>query len=78
MPESFIVYIDESGDDGFKFNTGGSGSSEWFILSAVVIRARNDHMIRESLLPRLETRTTNSVCPGVGEIAYPHCQRFDP
>ncbi len=33
MPCSFVVYIDESGDEGFVF---GSGSSEWFVLSAVV------------------------------------------
>jgi hypothetical protein len=33
MPCSFVVYIDESGDEGFSFE---SGSSEWFVLSAVV------------------------------------------
>jgi hypothetical protein len=49
MAESFIVYIDESGDEGFKFVPGGGGSSDWFVLSAVVIRSHNDHMIRESL-----------------------------
>ena len=32
---TFAVYVDESGDEGFRF---GSGSSEWFVLSAVVIR----------------------------------------
>jgi hypothetical protein len=48
MAESFIVYIDESGDEGFKFGPDG-GSSTWFVLSAVVIRAHNDHMIREGL-----------------------------
>ncbi len=30
---SFVIYIDESGDEGFSF---GNGSSDWFVLSAVV------------------------------------------
>lgn len=32
---SFVAYIDESGDEGFVFS---KGSSEWFILSAAIIR----------------------------------------
>jgi hypothetical protein len=36
---SFVAYVDESGDEGFKF---GAGSSAWFVLSAVVIRATDD------------------------------------
>ncbi len=41
---SFVVYIDESGDEGFKFPTeaGGQGSSEWFVVSAVVTRKSSD------------------------------------
>lgn len=39
---SFIAYIDESGDEGFKFNEDGSGSSRWFVLSAAVVRQTND------------------------------------
>lgn len=40
---SFAVYIDESGDEGFKFGSGSvRGSSQWFVLSAVVIRRSND------------------------------------
>jgi hypothetical protein len=39
MGESFIVYIDESGDEGFSFN---KGSSNWFILSAVVTHKTSD------------------------------------
>jgi hypothetical protein len=39
---SFRVYIDESGDEGFVFNPDGSGSSLWLVLSAVVIRKKND------------------------------------
>ncbi len=35
---SFIAYIDESGDEGFSF----PGSSEWFVLSAVVLRRENE------------------------------------
>ncbi len=36
MAPTFQVYIDESGDEGFKF---GAGSSAWFVLSAVVLKA---------------------------------------
>lgn len=37
-----MVYIDESGDEGFVFNKDGSGSSRWLVLSAVVIRKVDD------------------------------------
>jgi hypothetical protein len=37
--ESFVAYIDESGDDGFSFLPG---CSEWLILSAVVVRKTDD------------------------------------
>jgi hypothetical protein len=39
---SFRVYIDESGDEGFVFNTDGSGSSRWLTLSAVITRTATD------------------------------------
>jgi len=42
MKSSFVVYIDESGDEGFVFKEDGSGSSRWFVLSAAVIRQKND------------------------------------
>lgn len=36
---SFAVYVDESGDEGFVFQSKpGQGSTKWFILSAVIIR----------------------------------------
>jgi len=40
---SYVAYIDESGDDGLKAvkPLSSPGSSEWLILSAVVIRAEN-------------------------------------
>jgi hypothetical protein len=39
MAPSFIAYVDESGDEGFRFLTPPDrGSSEWFCLSAVVVR----------------------------------------
>ena len=34
---SYDVFIDESGDDGFVFNDDGTGSSRWFVLTAVMI-----------------------------------------
>lgn len=42
MSGSFRVYIDESGDEGFTFRPNSSGSSEWFVLSALVVRTNND------------------------------------
>lgn len=40
---SFVAYIDESGDEGWSFNdTPGLGSSEWFVLSALVIPTELD------------------------------------
>jgi hypothetical protein len=48
---SFMVYVDESGDEGFQFSSGipGQGSSHWFILSAVAIRSANDHLLRKAV-----------------------------
>lgn len=42
MKVGFHVYIDESGDEGFKFDQQGKGSSRWFVLSAVVTRKEDD------------------------------------
>lgn len=42
MKPSFRAYIDESGDEGFVFNTDGSGSSKWLVLSALVTRRKTD------------------------------------
>lgn len=40
MPVStFVAYIDESGDEGFKFE---AGSSHWFVLSALILRKSQD------------------------------------
>jgi hypothetical protein len=35
MTATFVVYIDESGDEGFAFDRG---SSAWFVLSAVIVK----------------------------------------
>ncbi len=42
MRASFVAYVDESGDEGFKFLPNEKGSSRWFVLSALVIRREND------------------------------------
>jgi hypothetical protein len=36
---TFIAYVDESGDEGFQF---GKGSSNWFVLSAIVLRRQQE------------------------------------
>lgn len=42
MRFDFRVYVDEAGDEGFKFLPNHSGSSRWFVLTAVVIRTARD------------------------------------
>ena len=44
MAASFVAYIDESGDEGFKFrsNVGEQSSSDWFILAAFITRKKTD------------------------------------
>jgi hypothetical protein len=39
MKRSFVVYIDEAGDEGFSF---AKGSSIWFILTALIAKKNND------------------------------------
>jgi hypothetical protein len=41
----FVAYIDEAGDEGFKFQPGEKGSSRWFVLSAAVVRKTNDLLV---------------------------------
>lgn len=36
---SFVLYVDEAGDEGFSFD---KGSSKWFILSGVITRKTSD------------------------------------
>jgi hypothetical protein len=52
MSSSFVVYIDESGDEGFAF---GKGSSEWFVLSAVVT-LKPDDLETVRLVDRVRSR----------------------
>lgn len=44
MTASFQVYIDESGDEGFKFPNADDeqGSSNWFVLAAFITRKKTD------------------------------------
>jgi hypothetical protein len=42
MTKSFVAYIDESGDEGFKFLPDDRGSSRWLVVSAVVLRKARD------------------------------------
>lgn len=45
MSCAFVAYIDEAGDEGFKFLEGERGSSRWFVLSAAVVRKSSDGMV---------------------------------
>lgn len=55
MTASFVAYVDESGDEGFKFLPNEQGSSRWFVLSALVIRKENDLQVDRYL--RLMAKT---------------------
>lgn len=57
MTASYVVYIDESGDEGFKFQVpgGGKGSSKWFVLSGVVIEKHHD-IETTKLISRVKTQ----------------------
>ena len=49
VTSSFIAYIDESGDEGFKYFADRPGSTHWFVLSAAVFRASNSNAPTEIL-----------------------------
>ncbi len=86
MPKvSYVAYIDESGDDGVASvrPLDPNGASEWFVLSAVVVRAeaqRETVWVRDILKDiRLEQRKSlhyqplndwrrNSVCASIGKL----------
>jgi hypothetical protein len=46
---TFLVYIDESGDEGFVFKDPGTGSSSWLVVSAVIIRREQEPVLLNAL-----------------------------
>ena len=44
MSASFVAYVDESGEEGFKFRTTpkAQASSDWFVLGSFITRKRTD------------------------------------
>lgn len=42
MSKEFVVYIDESGDEGFTFDKTTGNSSSWFVLSGVITKKSED------------------------------------
>jgi hypothetical protein len=52
---AFHAYIDESGDEGFVFRDHPvRASSEWFVLSACVVRTKNLPIIARQIKPTLD------------------------
>ncbi|NUB13696.1 DUF3800 domain-containing protein [Azospirillum brasilense] len=51
MTVGFVAYIDEAGDDGLKcvYPFHENGSSEWFIVSCLLVRAENDHLMLDTV-----------------------------
>lgn len=37
----YYAYIDESGDEGFKWYADGTGASKWLVLAAMIVRKEN-------------------------------------
>lgn len=63
MPSSFVAYIDEAGDDGFKFLPNNAGSTRWLILTAVVCRRENAGFPVEALKAAKATLGVDSKKP---------------
>jgi hypothetical protein len=55
MTPSFVVYVDESGDEGFQFS---KGSSEWLVLSASIFRKATEPQ---------DVKLVNDVCKLLGK-----------
>jgi len=49
VASSFVIYVDESGDDGFRFKPKAMGSSQWFALTAVITRKNCEPVLLESM-----------------------------
>jgi len=49
VASSFVIYVDEAGDDGFTFRPKAEGSSQWFALSAVITRKNCEPVLLESM-----------------------------
>lgn len=51
MSVGYVAYIDEAGDDGLKrvYPFYDNGSSEWFIVSCLLVRAENDHLMLDTV-----------------------------
>lgn len=74
MPNRFVAYIDESGDDGFAFpeQDGGNGSSDWFVLSAIVTPvARDKEVIELGQSIKRELRLQKSILH-FSKMQHPH------
>lgn len=62
----FVAYVDESGDDGLKRvrPLHPNGSSEWFVISAVVVQASNETAIgrwQKEMLAALRLTQRNDI-----------------
>ena len=57
---TFIAYVDESGDEGFRFD---AGSSRWFVLSAAVFRSAQE-LNEVKLIDEVRARINQGRKPG--------------
>lgn len=47
--DTFNVYIDESGDEGFSIKNGEWVSTQWFVMGAFVVRETNDLVVSRNV-----------------------------
>lgn len=61
MTVSYVAYIDEAGDDGLKrvYPFYENGSSEWFVLSCLLVRIENDRNL-VNIIQELISKFKNS------------------
>ncbi|WP_456411952.1 DUF3800 domain-containing protein [Oceanithermus sp.] len=48
----FLVYVDESGDEGFRFS---SGSSRWFVLSGVIVPVKSELAVMKGIVNEMRS-----------------------
>src|SRR5580693_2817346 len=72
LEAGFAVYIDEAGDPGFRFlhADGSKGSSEWFIVSAAIVRTESHEAFLDEVA--YQSRTF-----GVGQAGRLHFKEME-
>lgn len=69
-PYSFVAFIDEAGDEGFKILPHPDrGSSEWFVLSALVFRTR-EWGVQQRIISRTTAPLETKKCIHFAQLSH--------